>query len=424
MNLLGSRWLGVSYQTHPEDRPFLARLETQRDEALEVGAVVLSDRESERFFGLPLARRGMQPVWLTIKNHGQDGYRLRLASLDANYFPALEAAYLNHFAIIKRLLGFGFLLWLLFPMWILLPIKVLAAWRANRKIDEFFQEHSIGWGLIRPGEEVSGFVYTTRDEGTKQVPVRLMGETGVKDFHFAIAIPGLKVDHSEKRFDALLARKHVECSEGNLRRHIAALPAAVVNRKGDRQGDPMNLVVIGEFETVLNGFGARWDETEVIGLSSCIRTARSFLLGSTYRYSPVSSLYFDGRPQDFALQRARQTINQRLHLRLWLTDLRFGNRPVWAGQISRDIGVRFTLKTWNLTTHKIDPDVDDARDFLIDDLWECGRVSLLGYVPGVGEAARASPRRNLTGDPFFTDGLRALVEFSPTRTKPRFVNWA
>ena len=55
---------------------------------------------------------------------------------------------------------------------------------------------------------------------------------------------------------------------------------------------------------------------------------------------------------------------------------------MWIGQISRDIGVRFTLKTWNLTTHKIDPDVDEARDYVLDDLMKAGRVSLVAYIAG------------------------------------------
>ena len=48
---------------------------------------------------------------------------------------------------------------------------------------------------------------------------------------------------------------------------------------------------------------------------------------------------------------------------------------MWVGQVSRDIGVRFTWRTWNLTTHKIDPDVDDARDYVLDYLMESGRVA-------------------------------------------------
>jgi hypothetical protein len=120
---------------------------------------------------------------------------------------------------------------------------------------------------------------------------------------------------------------------------------------------------------------------------------------------------------------ARQTINQRLHLRLWLTHLRFQGKPVWIGQVSRDIGVRFTLKTLNLTTHKIDPDVDDARDYVLDYLLESGRVTQVGYAAGVGAAEQTAPRRNLTGDPYYTDGLRAVAVFSETRTSPRFFNW-
>ena len=138
---------------------------------------------------------------------------------------------------------------------------------------------------------------------------------------------------------------------------------------------------------------------------------------------PGSSLYFQGRSQDFALQKARQTINERLHLRLWLTSLRLDGKPVWIGQVSRDIGVRFTLKTWNLTTHKIDPDVDDARDYILDYLLESGRVSRVGYVAGVGAAEQSAPRHNLTGDPYFTDGLRSVMIFSETRTTPTFLHW-
>ena len=208
-----------------------------------------------------------------------------------------------------------------------------------------------------------------------------------------------------------------------LRKRLAAQPRATMNRRGSIEGDPLNLVAIGEFDTILTGFGARWDETETISLRSCWRTLTAFSLGRPYRYSPVSPLYAFGRSQDFALQKARQTINERLHLRLWLTPLRFDGAPVWVGQISRDIGVRFTWKTWNLTTHKIDPDVDDARDYVLDYLMESGRVARAGYAAGVGAAGRTAMRHNLTGDPYFTDGLRAVAVFSETRTSLTFLKW-
>jgi hypothetical protein len=214
-----------------------------------------------------------------------------------------------------------------------------------------------------------------------------------------------------------------ECDVPTLRQRLSEHPRAVSNSRGTKAGDPVNLVVIGEFGTLIGAFGARWDQTETITLATCWKTTRAFLLGSEYRYSPVSPLFLFGRSQDFALQRIRRSINERLHLRLWATPLRLNEQSVWVGQVSRDIGVRFTLKTWNLTTHRIDPDVDEARDYVFEDLLEAERIEAAGYVDGVGACDATSPRRNLTGDPYFTDGKRAVIVVAPARTKPRFVEW-
>jgi hypothetical protein len=131
-----------------------------------------------------------------------------------------------------------------------------------------------------------------------------------------------------------------------------------------------------------------------------------------------------GRSQDIALQRIRSSINERLHLRLWLTPLRYIGRPVWVGQISRDIGVRFTTQVWNLTTHRVDPDVDESRDYVVEDLLRAQRVDAVGYIDGVKACGPEQPERNLTGDPYFTDGKRALIALSQARTTPKYVSWA
>ena len=39
-----------------------------------------------------------------------------------------------------------------------------------------------------------------------------------------------------------------------------------------------------------------------------------------------------------------------------------------------------------------------------------------GFVQGVGAAPPAEPRENLTGDPYFTDGLRAVLVLSEKPT--------
>jgi len=55
---------------------------------------------------------------------------------------------------------------------------------------------------------------------------------------------------------------------------------------------------------------------------------------------------------------------------------------------------------------------------------EAGRVSHVAYVAGAQPSERAAPRRNLTGDPYFTNGLRAVAVFSETRTNATFLSWA
>ncbi len=185
----------------------------------------------------------------------------------------------------------------------------------------------------------------------------------------------------------------------------------------------MNLVVVGDRGRILRCFGARWDEAESITLATCVRTAKAFLFDSEYRYSPISPLFYDGRQQEFALQMARANINERIHLRLWRTPLAHGGQQVWIGQISRDIGVRFTIKTWNLTTHKIDPDVDEARDYLLGCLLSVGRVAKLGYCEGVEAASETAPRKNLTGDPYYSDGMRAVIMLSSEKTEPALLGW-
>ena len=64
------RLFRVPYTPRPEEQSFRAWVEVQRADEFVVHVAVLDDRESERFFGVPLARRGIQAVWLRITNSG------------------------------------------------------------------------------------------------------------------------------------------------------------------------------------------------------------------------------------------------------------------------------------------------------------------------------------------------------------------
>ena len=138
-------------------------------------------------------------------------------------------------------------------------------------------------------------------------------------------------------------------------------------------------------------------------------TIKSSVFGSRYHYGPVSPLYVFGRHQDIAVQKARNDINQRIHMRLWLAPVTVNGTPVWIGQISRDIGVRLTSKT--ITTHKVDPEVDDARFYLLQDMFYSQSLRV-AHSAGVGAATTQSPHFNYTGDPYWTDGPRLVMWLS------------
>ena len=53
--------------------------------------------------------------------------------------------------------------------------------------------------------------------------------------------------------------------------------------------------------------------------------------------------------------------------------------------------------------------MDETREYLVENLAYSQALWKLGYVEGVGVAPIEEPRGNLTGDPYFTDGLRAVL---------------
>jgi hypothetical protein len=265
---------------------------------------------------------------------------------------------------------------------------------------------------VEAGSTRSGYIFSRVDQGTKTFNVDVVG--GDKPYHmtFFVPVPGLRLDHYNIVFkDIYPDEAWQDVDLDGLVEYLKAAPCCVTGKKEEGLGDPLNIAFVGNVNDLYYSFmRAGWDETETVHSAALWKMMKSTLSGQEYRYSPVSSLYVFNRPQDVALQKARTSIDERNHMRLWLTPVRYEGLPVWIGQISRDIGVHFTKKT--ITTHKIDPDVDETRDFLLEDLVYSQNVEKAAYVWGVGSAPYDEPRGNLTGDPYFTDGRRILMWIS------------
>jgi hypothetical protein len=215
--------------------------------------------------------------------------------------------------------------------------------------------------------------------------------------------------------------------EEEFREMLTNFQCCTRNEDDTKDGDPLNIVLVGDRETVFGRLArAGWDETEAITFSTALKTAKAFFSGNMYKHAPISPQYLFGRIQDIALQKGRDSLNERNHTRLWLSPWVFLDKPVWIGQISRDIGIRFSSGVWNLTTHAVDPVVDDARDYLAMDIMSVHGLAKIGPVKGVGAATPENPREILLGDPYWTDGLRWVMVVSAEPVlmdEVDFFNW-
>ena len=53
--------------------------------------------------------------------------------------------------------------------------------------------------------------------------------------------------------------------------------------------------------------------------------------------------------------------------------------------------------------------MDEAREFLLENLAYAQALKKVGYLKGVGEVPMDQPASNLTGDPWFSDGYRLVL---------------
>ncbi len=71
---------------------YKSRAVTRTEGGVRVSTAVLSADESATVYGVPLAKKSIQPVWIEVENREDRAYFLLSPGLDPNFFPASEAA--------------------------------------------------------------------------------------------------------------------------------------------------------------------------------------------------------------------------------------------------------------------------------------------------------------------------------------------
>ena len=372
-------------QPVPEDEvDLLSESKTLTRDDVTVTVAVPSAEQALLLFGTDLYKARVQPVWVRVENQSAQDLTLMRSAIDDAYVSPAEAAYLRH----------------------------AGSKETKRAMDIFFQESEFK-NPIESGATVSGYVFTNLEEGYKNINIDLLGDDQLLNFGLAIKIPGLNTDVEYVDLDNLYTTTENIDDVAAFQARLRAEPCCTANKKNTAEGDPLNIVFVGSRTAIFTALIRRgWHATEVNHMRSAMKTTRSFFFGSQYLYSPISPLYLYGRSQDLGLQKARHSISRRNHMRLWRAPYDFQGQEVYIGQISRDIGVKFQKQT--ITTHAIDPYVDHTRDSLADDLAYSQGLSGIGYISGSRRSTEEETYFNLTPDPYYSDGYRAVFFFSET----------
>ena len=347
---------------------------TQEKNAFRVKASVPSREEAAKIFGIPLHKRGIQPVWLEVTNTSADRARFVVSSVDFDYFSPFEVAYMHKKYFSKQ----GWMDMEKYLYSIAMPRQIPA------------------------GETVSGFVFTHETIGTKNFNVVLFHESSREDgyeaFTFFVQVPGFVPDHATVDFEELYEASVIQdLDTDGLRGALLESPCCTTNRDGSGQGPPVNLVLVANGREVLQSLlRAGWTET-------------SYVKDANY-LNKVNYLY--GRPPDAVFRKSRgKSAGDRNELSLWLAPLRADGKAVWMGQIKHAIGQRYIINEIFFGAAQ-DPDVDDGRNFLLQNLWYSQSLSMMTLIPTGKVVPMESPQLDFNNNPFFTDGMRIVMWLS------------
>jgi hypothetical protein len=204
-------------------------------------------------------------------------------------------------------------------------------------------------------------------------------------------------DHADVDFEGLYtADSIIDTDTEGLKDLLESMPCCTSNREGSGQGPPANVVLVGKDLNILRALlRAGWSETSYI-------KDDNYLNNSNYLYD---------RPPDATFKKSRGKTTERNELSLWLAPVRVDGNLVWLGMVKHAIGRRFEIEEVFFGT-ALDPDVDDGRNFLLQNLWYSESLKAFAFAYTIPEVPMQQPLLDFKGNPYFTDGNRTVMWIS------------
>jgi hypothetical protein len=142
---------------------------TKEENRIWVSASVLGDGDGRQIFGIDLARKKIQAVWIEVENSIDRPIILLPTAIDPDYFAPLEVSFAYHKAF---------------------------ATDANAALDAHLLSLNFPIrNLIQPGSRASGYIFTNWTKGMKVVDVDLIGEDFSQNSTIFVPNPDSSIGH-------------------------------------------------------------------------------------------------------------------------------------------------------------------------------------------------------------------------------------
>ncbi|MEN6474096.1 MAG: LssY C-terminal domain-containing protein [Syntrophaceae bacterium] len=185
---------------------------------------------------------------------------------------------------------------------------------------------------------------------------------------------------------------------------LQRLPLYTETLSGYNQ-EPLSILILAHDDRQLfKAFHqAGWFQADEVDLKSLARAGFYSLMRMNYPTAPIPPSFWDNRVQDFGFERSVTipTYRRRHHARIWKSHVRSQEGQVmYVGTASLDIGA-----LWGIS-HKIWPDIDTEREYLLQSLLKTGMVAWYHKVAFVDPVKG----QDINGNLFSTDGDLYLVK--------------
>jgi len=349
-----------------------SQAKTQSAGNVSVTAAVPGREQAKAIFGFPIYDRGIQPVWLSIRNESRRRIRYAPTGTDRDYFSPLEVAYMHRKGYSKE-----------------------ARAKMERRLYEMGMPRR-----IEPGETASGFVFTNAGSGTKGLLVDIFGGEGEDhSFAFFLDVPGFVPDHAEVDFQALYEPSEFrDFDAAGFREVLASLPCCTSNHEGKPNGLPLGVVIVARGKDMLKALlRAGWYETE--------------WTRDRAELDPAQAHYLFGRLPDAVFRNKRQRGVDRNELHIWLAPWLLDGEQIWMALIVHFIDQRNQLRQV-LFGARFDPDMDDGRNYMMQNFWYSQGLKQIAWVDYGDAVLLEQAREDFLGAQYFTDGHRTVLWLS------------